>query len=146
MTNLSGSYMVISRLWHCYAECNSGTQSTAVSCVSGTAGTRRITMQINCGLNEHHWRQGRKMSLNLLLFFRRKLFCPHCICSWASWKTFWKVWIKPTVDSNVSGISPQMWSKNQGRYIYRTPDQGTDARQTVRWRPEWDWKKCMVVF
>jgi len=26
MTNLSGSYVVISRLWHCYSECNSGTQ------------------------------------------------------------------------------------------------------------------------
>ena len=26
-----------------------------------------------------------------------------------------------------------------------TPNQGTDTRQTVRWRPEWDWKKCKVV-
>ena len=32
------------KLWHCYSERNSGTQNTAVSCVSGTAGTRRITM------------------------------------------------------------------------------------------------------
>ena len=32
------------KLWHCYWECNSRTQSTAVSCVSGTAGTKRITM------------------------------------------------------------------------------------------------------
>ena len=31
-------------LWHCYSECNSVTQNTTVSCVSGTAGTRRITM------------------------------------------------------------------------------------------------------
>jgi len=31
MTNLSGSYVVISRLWHCYLECNSGTQNSAVS-------------------------------------------------------------------------------------------------------------------
>ena len=38
-----------------------------------------------------------------------------------------------------------MWRKNQGGYTYRTPDQGTDARQIVRWRPEWDWKKYMVV-
>jgi len=29
MANLSGSYVVISRLWHCYLECNSGTQNTA---------------------------------------------------------------------------------------------------------------------
>ena len=72
ITNLSGSYVVISRLWHCNSECNSGSQNTAVSCVSGTAGTRRITMYINCDLNEHHWRQGRKMSSVLLLFFRRK--------------------------------------------------------------------------
>jgi hypothetical protein len=36
--------LVISRLWHYYTECNSGTQNTAVSCASGTAGTRRITM------------------------------------------------------------------------------------------------------
>jgi len=28
MTNLSGSYVVISRLWHCYSECNSRTQNT----------------------------------------------------------------------------------------------------------------------
>ena len=27
MTNLSGSYVVISRLWHCYSKCNSGTQT-----------------------------------------------------------------------------------------------------------------------
>ena len=44
MTNLSESYVVISRLWHCYSEWNSGTQNTAVSCVSGTAGTRWITL------------------------------------------------------------------------------------------------------
>ena len=44
MTNFGGSYVVISRLWHCYCECSSGTQNTAVSCVSGTAGTRTITM------------------------------------------------------------------------------------------------------
>jgi len=39
-----GSYVVISRLWHCYLECNSGTQNTAVSCAGGTGGTRRITL------------------------------------------------------------------------------------------------------
>ena len=44
VTNLSGSYVVISRLWRCYSECNSGTQNTVISCVSCTAGTRRITM------------------------------------------------------------------------------------------------------
>ena len=44
MTNLSGSFLVISRLWHCYWECNWGTQNTAVSCVSGTDWSRRITM------------------------------------------------------------------------------------------------------
>ena len=38
--NISGDL----KLWHCYSECNSGTKNTAVSCVSGTAGTRRITM------------------------------------------------------------------------------------------------------
>ena len=59
-----------------YSECNSVTQNTAVSCVSGTAGTRRISMKINCGLNEHHWRQGRKTSSILLPFFRRKFICP----------------------------------------------------------------------
>ena len=32
------------KLWHCYSGCNSGTQNTAVSCVSGTTRTRRITM------------------------------------------------------------------------------------------------------
>ena len=32
MMNLSGSYVVVSRLWHCYSECNSVTQNTAVSC------------------------------------------------------------------------------------------------------------------
>ena len=78
MTNLSGSYVVISVLWHCYSECSSGTHNTAVPSASGTAGTRRITMKINCGLNEHHWRQGRKMSSVLLLFFRRKFTCPLC--------------------------------------------------------------------
>ena len=40
LRKLSGSCVVISRLWHCYSECNSGTENTAVSCVSGTAGTR----------------------------------------------------------------------------------------------------------
>ena len=44
MTNLSGSYVVISRLWHSYSKCNLVTQNTAVSCASGTAGTKRITM------------------------------------------------------------------------------------------------------
>ena len=37
MTNLSGSCVAISRLWHCYSERNLGTQNTADSCVSGTA-------------------------------------------------------------------------------------------------------------
>ena len=31
------------KLWHCYSECNSVTQNTAVSCAIGTAGTRKIT-------------------------------------------------------------------------------------------------------
>jgi len=44
MTNLSGIYVAISRLWHCYSECNSVTQNTDVSCASGTEGTRRIIM------------------------------------------------------------------------------------------------------
>jgi len=44
ITNLSGSYVVILRLWHCYSECNLGTQNTAVYCASGTSGTRRFTM------------------------------------------------------------------------------------------------------
>ena len=44
MANLSGCYVVISRLWHCYSECNSSTQNTAVSCASGTIGTRRIAI------------------------------------------------------------------------------------------------------
>ena len=44
MTYLSGSCVVISRLWRCYSECNPGSQNTAVYCVSGTAGTRRMTV------------------------------------------------------------------------------------------------------
>jgi len=32
MTNLSGRYVVIWRLWHCYWECNSDTQNAAVCC------------------------------------------------------------------------------------------------------------------
>jgi len=32
------------KLWHCYLECNLGTHDTAVSCASGTAGTRRISI------------------------------------------------------------------------------------------------------
>ena len=44
MADLSGMYVVISSLWHCYSECNSGTQNPAVSCASGSARTRRITM------------------------------------------------------------------------------------------------------
>jgi len=44
MMNLNGNYVVISWLWYCYLECTSGTQNTALSCVSGTARTRRITM------------------------------------------------------------------------------------------------------
>jgi len=38
--NLGGDLKVVA--W--YSECNSGTQNIAVSCVSGTARTRRITM------------------------------------------------------------------------------------------------------
>jgi len=37
---LCGDLKVVALL----SECNSGTQNTAVSCVSGTAGIRRITM------------------------------------------------------------------------------------------------------
>ena len=44
MTILSVNYVVISRLWQCYSESNSGTQITAVSCANGTAGTSRITV------------------------------------------------------------------------------------------------------
>jgi hypothetical protein len=31
-----------------------GTQNPAISCASEKGRTRRIAMQINCGLNEHH--------------------------------------------------------------------------------------------
>ena len=43
-TNLSGSYVMVSSLRHCYSGWTSGTQNTAFSCASGAAGTRRITM------------------------------------------------------------------------------------------------------
>jgi len=80
------------------------------------------------------------------LVLPEKIYLPLCTSSWASWKTFWKVWIKPAMNSNMWGIRSQMWvTPKQGGYIYRTPDQGIDARQTVRWRPEWDWKKCIVI-
>jgi len=42
------------KFWHCYSECNSGTQNTAVSCLSGTSGTRRITMKNKLWPNVHH--------------------------------------------------------------------------------------------
>ena len=44
MANLSGRYVVISSLWHCYSEYNSGTQNPAVSCAIWSARTRRITV------------------------------------------------------------------------------------------------------
>jgi hypothetical protein len=44
MMNVRESDVVITRLRHCYSECNSGTQNTAGSHASRTAGTRRITM------------------------------------------------------------------------------------------------------
>ena len=89
---------------------------------------------------------GEKNVINPPLVLPEKIYLLP-LHSWTSWKTLWKVWIKPAVDSNMWGISSQMWMIQKSRgYIYRTPDQGTDARQTVRWRPEWDWKKCMVVF
>jgi len=118
MTNLSGSNVVIRRLWHCYSECISGTQNAAVSYASWTTGTKRITMQINCSLNEHHWRQGRKMSSVFFLSFRRTFYCPFCTKSWASWKTLWKVWITPAVDSNMWGTSSQMWVTQKWRRVY----------------------------
>jgi len=62
MENLSESYVVISRLWHCYSECNSVTQNTAVPCANGTARTRRIILYINCGLNEKKCRQSSSCS------------------------------------------------------------------------------------
>jgi hypothetical protein len=43
-TNLSGIYVVISRLCHCYPECNSGTKNTVISYAIGTAETRSTTM------------------------------------------------------------------------------------------------------
>jgi len=72
MTNLSESYVVFSRLWHCYSECNLGKQNTAVSCASGTAGTRRITIYYTS------LTPGEKNVVNLLLFFWRKFICPLC--------------------------------------------------------------------
>jgi hypothetical protein len=38
MMNLTGSYVVIARLRHCYSECNWVTQNAAVCCVSGQPG------------------------------------------------------------------------------------------------------------
>jgi len=41
MTNLSGSYVVVSRLCHCYSECNSSTQNPAISYDSQTINTTK---------------------------------------------------------------------------------------------------------
>jgi hypothetical protein len=44
------------------------------------------------------------------------------------------------------GVSSQMWSTQKSRTVYlQKPRSGNWYKQTVRWRPEWDWKRCMVV-
>jgi len=61
-------------------------------------------------------------------------------------KTPWKVWIRPEVNSNMRGKSSQIWVTQKSRRVYLWDSRsGTEARQIVRWRPDWDWKKCVVV-
>jgi hypothetical protein len=90
---------------------------------------------------------GEKYVVSPPFVLREKIDLPPMHIKLASGKILWKVWIKPDVDSNMLGISSQVWvewRETQGGYVYRTADQGTDGRQTVRWRPEWDWKICLL--
>jgi len=75
---------------------------------------------------------GEKNVVNPPLILPEKIYLPPLNIKLGLMKTLWRVWIKPAVDSNMWGIIPKCERrKNQGGYIYRTPDQGTDARQIV---------------
>jgi hypothetical protein len=64
------------------------------------------------------------------LVLPEKICAPFAQKAGASWKTLWKVWIKPAWIRICEEQVPKCeCHKNQGGYIYRTPDQGTDARQ-----------------
>ena len=113
MTNLSGSYVVILMLWHCYTEHHSGTQNTVVSCASETAGKRRITMYVNCGLNKHHWRQGQKCRQSSYFSSGENLSAPFAHKD----EPHEKLWIKPAMDPNMWGINSQMWVTQKSRRV-----------------------------
>jgi len=69
MMYLSVSYVVISRLWHCYSEWNWGTQSTTVSYVSGTVGARRITKRTSL-------MPGKRNVVNAHVVLPEKIYLP----------------------------------------------------------------------
>jgi hypothetical protein len=74
MTNLSGSYVVISRLWHCYLECNSGTRNIAISCESGTRDKK------NRYVNKQ-WLK-RTFLVRFLEIFSVRVSSIHCDSAW----------------------------------------------------------------
>jgi len=60
---------------------------------------------------------GEKNVANPLVLLE-KIYLPHLHIKLGFIKTLWKVWIKPTVDSNMWGISSQMWQKiKEGVFI-----------------------------
>jgi hypothetical protein len=89
MVNLSGSYVISScgtvtrnaiRLHkNCCFLCkwDGHTKYYCFLCMKDSQDKKNHYV-INCGLNEHHWHQGSKMSSVLLLFFQRTFICPFC--------------------------------------------------------------------
>jgi len=110
--------VVIWRLWHCYWECNWGTQNTAVCCVSGTAGTKKNHCVNKLWPKRTSLTPGEKNVVNLPLVLPEKMYLPPLRIKLGPMKNFVNVWIKPALDSNIWGISSKMWVTQKSRKVY----------------------------
>jgi len=143
-TNLSGSYVVISRLWQLLGTQLGYTKFCRFLCEWGARDKKNHYVN-KLWPKQTSLTPGEKNVNPLVL--PENIFLPHLHIKMGLIKNYVK-----GMDKTGHGFQymknkfPNVWRKNQGRYIYRTPDQATDARQTARWTPEWEWKKCMVVF
>jgi len=125
MMNLSGSCVVISRLWHCYLDCKNGYTKYCCLLCKWDSRDKKNHYVNKLWPKRTSLTPGEKNVVNPPLVLPKKIYLPPLHIKLGLMKNFVK-----GMDKNGRGVEyvrnkfPNVSDthKNQGGYIYRTPD------------------------
>jgi len=118
MKNLSGSYIVIWMLWHCYSECKFGYTKYCCYLYEWDSRDKKNHCVNKLWPKRTSLTPGEKNVVSPPLVLPEKIYLPSLHIKPAIMKNFEKVWIKQAVDSNMWWTSAEMWVTQKSRRVY----------------------------